>query len=293
MIPHMNGDLLELIKSILRMFIKSAAIEASFNLTKIDLHNIEIRLKLSQIDIGFAADESLSNSRKKDIISLGDIKEFKMQCMKDLISAVEILPNSFPQSTHEANRNEMKNLLRHIISLGILTPSFSDKAFNQFSKFLTTECTTNRDIFIGYDRSNKHLDDFYFKDINITKYPDLASVKLVLALSHGQASVKKEFSVNKAIITNNISTDCWKAPCVRHYKLTNSLKAHNLQITSNLRVVFKFARQKYQFALEAERSKKENQAVEDQKAIEDVKSQITLLTKTSATFCPTCFEKKK
>ena len=46
------------------------------------------------------------------------------------------------------------------------------------------------------------------------------------------------------------------------------------------------ARQKYQLALEAERSKKEKQAVEDQKAIilseiEDVKFQITLLTKTS------------
>ena len=82
MLPHMNGNLLELIKSILRMFIKSEAIEACSNLTKIDLHNKEIRLKLSQIDIGFAADKSLSNFRKKDIISLGDVKEFKMQCIK-------------------------------------------------------------------------------------------------------------------------------------------------------------------------------------------------------------------
>ena len=72
--PHMNGDLLELIKSIIRMFIKSEAIEACFNFTKFDLHNNEIRLKLSQIDIGFAADESLSNFGKKDIITLGDVK---------------------------------------------------------------------------------------------------------------------------------------------------------------------------------------------------------------------------
>ena len=68
--------------------------------------------------------------------------------------------------------------------------------------------------------------------------------------------------------------------------LTNNLKPDNVQITSNLKVAFKFARQKYQLALEAVRSKNEKQAVEDQKAIilskiEDVKSQITLLTKTS------------
>ena len=90
MLLHMSGDLSELIKSILRMFIKSEAIEACSNLMKIDLHNKKIQLKLSQIDIGFAADESLSKFRRKDIISL-DVKEFKMQCMKFLISAVEKL----------------------------------------------------------------------------------------------------------------------------------------------------------------------------------------------------------
>ena len=91
-----------------------------------------------------------------------------------------ILPNSPAQSTHETNRNQIKNLLRHIISFGILIPSFSDKVNNQFSKFLTTKCTTNRDIFIGYDRLNTRLNEFYFKGINITKYSDPASVvKLV------------------------------------------------------------------------------------------------------------------
>ena len=92
-----------------------------------------------------------------------------------------------------------------------------------------------------------------------------------------------------AIITDNIiSTDCIVGSClVKDYMLTNNLKPHNVQITSNLKVAFKSARQKYQLTLEAERSKKDKQAVEDQKAIilseiEDVKSQITLLTKTSA-----------
>ena len=51
MLPHMNGDLLELIKSILGMFIKSEAFETFSNFTKINLHNKEIRLKLSQIGI--------------------------------------------------------------------------------------------------------------------------------------------------------------------------------------------------------------------------------------------------
>ena len=40
--PHRIGDLLESIKSILRMFIKSETIKACYNLTKIDLNNKEI-----------------------------------------------------------------------------------------------------------------------------------------------------------------------------------------------------------------------------------------------------------
>ena len=99
--------------------------------------------------------------------------------------------------------------------------------------------------------------------------------------------LKRRFSVNKAIITDNISTDCIVGKRLnRDYMLTNNLKPHNVQITSNLKVAFKSACQKYQLALEVERSKKEKRAVEDKKAIilseiEDVKSQITLLTKTS------------
>ena len=60
--------------------------------------------------------------------------------------------------------------------------------------------------------------------------------------------------------------------------LTNNLKPYSVQITSNLKVAFKSEHQKYQPALEAESSKKEKQVLSD---IEDVKSQITLLTKTS------------
>ena len=114
-------------------------------------------MKLSQIDIGFAPDESLSNSRKKDIISLVGVKEFKVQFIKVLISAVDklfercplnsliermstcILPNSLAQSLREINRNQMLNLLRHVISLGILASSFSDKVIRIISLLTGSE----------------------------------------------------------------------------------------------------------------------------------------------------------
>ena len=84
-----------------------------------------------------------------------------MQYIKFLISAAEklfercplnslvvrmstcILPNSLAQSTHEANINQIKNLVHHILPLGIITLCFSNRVINQFSKLFTTKCTTN------------------------------------------------------------------------------------------------------------------------------------------------------
>ena len=91
---------------------------------------------------------------------------------------------------------------------------------------------------------------------------------MVFTLSHGQASVERDFSVNEAIITDIISTDYIAGKSlVKNYMLTNNLKPHNVQITSNLKVAFKSACQKYQLAFEPEKTKKEKWAVENQKAI--------------------------
>ena len=49
--------------------------------------------------------------------------------------------------------------------------------------------------------------------------------------------------------------------------LTNNLKPHNIQITTNFKIAFKAARHKYQLAVETKRSKKEKKIVQDQKAI--------------------------
>ena len=118
----------------------------------------------------------------------------------------------------------MKNFLCHIISLGILTPSFSDKVLTSCQSFLQPNAQLIKifSLFMIDQVNDKRLDNFH-----ITKYPDLTSVvKLVLTLSHGQASVEMGFSVNKAIITDNISTDSIVGKrLLRDYMLTNNLNS--------------------------------------------------------------------
>ena len=81
-------------------------------------------------------------------------------------------------------------------------------------------------------------------------------IKLVLTLSHGQASVERGFSVNKDVVTDNIPVDgIVGRRLVRDFMLTNNLNPHTVQITSEMKVAFKSAHQKYQLMLEEEKSK--------------------------------------
>ena len=52
------------------------------------------------------------------------------------------------------------------------------------------------------------LEKFYFEEISIQKYEEIAEVlKIVLSLSHGQASVECGFSHNNTVVQTNLSAE--------------------------------------------------------------------------------------
>ena len=61
----------------------------------------------------------------------------------------------------------------------------------------------------GIDLSEKiRLDDFYFRKLNVSKHPELASLLIVLfTLSHGQADVERGFSLNSGSLKDNIKDE--------------------------------------------------------------------------------------
>ena len=59
--------------------------------------------------------------------------------------------------------------------------------------------------FESYDTKLCRLDEFYFSKIGVEKFSDFCLViKLVLTLSHGQASVERGFSVNENLMVENL-----------------------------------------------------------------------------------------
>ena len=106
-------------------------------------------------------------------------------------SRMSILPI---EKLHEKS----KVLLRCFIDLSVISPQKCDKGTSDFKSFLAEDLSKYATEFQSALAERDRLDSFYFSTIQITKYQELLFVlKLLLILSHGQASVERGFSLKK------------------------------------------------------------------------------------------------
>ena len=109
--------------------------------------------------------------------------------------------------------------------------------------------------FSGFCSKESRLDDFYFKTVGIGKYKELSFVlKVLLTISHGQASVERGFSHNNAFLKTNMSPETVIAKrMIKDRILSRDLKPYRIEISKPLVLALKSARQKYEIHLEKER----------------------------------------
>ena len=122
--------------------------------------------------------------------------------------------------------------------------------------------------FEKFKEESDQLDNFFFQKVSIQNYKTLSfAVRLVLTLSHGQASVERQFSVNNQVLDNNMqvmSIVVWKH-LVSHMKV-NQLTPHSIDISKYLLLFVKRASTIYRIYLEEESKNKADIEVENQKA---------------------------
>ena len=76
----------------------------------------------------------------------------------------------------------------------------------EFLEFVVDEMKWHSDVFQPFKRDKTSLDVFFFSYTDIVKYKELSSlVKMILNLSHGQAAVELEFSINNSFSKVKIS----------------------------------------------------------------------------------------
>ena len=181
-------------------------------------------------------------------------------------------PKSIITVPAESLRRNMKSLLRHIVSLKIIStsiPERAERALSQCSDLISTQLQLDADKFKSFNSGKERLDDFFFQVVSFTVPADLKSIlKLVLVLSHGQASIERGFNVNKTILKVNMNEKSQVARkiIIDHMQKNNHDPA-SITITKNLVMSVKAAHQKYQDAIEEEKKNEKEKEQNDQLTI--------------------------
>ena len=103
-----------------------------------------------------------------------------------------------------------------------------------------------------FDESSCCLHEFYFEKIGIQTYSELSFVlRLILTLSHRQASVEIGFSINNAILETNMLPETFVSKqIVRDHMIAKGLQPHTIKNDKPIRLTAKGAQQKYTLYLE-------------------------------------------
>ena len=176
-----------------------------------------------------------------------------------LLLAAMFDPNILLNASKEKLTPCLKNLLKHLLELNILSTKKCDVITTEFKKFLDVEVKTMQRKSVTFSQKDDRLDYFYFKVASISKYKDLTFVvKLILTLNHGQASVERGFGLNANIMKTNMSRESFTAKrIIKDHMLANKLKPHTIKITKSIVQAFRWDRHKYEVHLEEEKKKKQ------------------------------------
>ena len=145
-------------------------------------------------------------------------------------------------------QSRLNLLLTHLENQKILSTTQCHKMTEQFLKFIDFNLKVNIVKFENFSANDTNLDDFYFRFIRIEKYKELLFlVKIVLTLSHGQASVECSFNLTKAVLNHNISEDSIVAKKTkRDHTLSTGLEPESIIFSNELVRCVSGAHQKYQ-----------------------------------------------
>ena len=143
-------------------------------------------------------------------------------------------------------------------------------------------------MFIEFNKESDRLDDFYFKKCNINRYKELAAVvKILLILSHGQASAERGFSEKNIVLAQNMKVESIVVRrLIKDHLVSNSLQRQTIDITNEMMLSLKMSHQRYkdnQTSLAESAKAERNDAAKIilNREIKDVQAKRDQLKKTS------------
>ena len=284
MIPYLLEDLEKLYCSVLKVVVKEEVVanKSAGELTKIDLKDSKIFKKRKHFHIGFAAETILRDLKNRDLIKQEQRDDFFDNVKTCVVSTIEKLSERCPlnsvvvrmsvvfnpvimqRSSEDELLEKLKILLHHFVSQKVFVMCKADQVVKEYSLLKKELLQVDKDL-TKIDR----LDDFYFKEMKVSRYKELSSVLIIiLTLSHGQADVERGFSLNPGVLEDNIKEKSVVSKrIIKDHMISHDLQPDTVEITNELRKSCQHARQRYHTHLEEEKKGKENLSKESAKEI--------------------------
>ena len=101
-----------------------------------------------------------------------------------------------------------EKILEKLVCYKKILAKDADAAKLEYSNFLTKIAKANKNDFVKLNKISDRVNLFFGKYINTSEYEQMWCVfKLLLCLSHGQASVERGFSVHSDLLVENMHED--------------------------------------------------------------------------------------
>ena len=280
MVPFLRRDLDFLLRGLMKRCIASDVLEkatSTLKLTKISVSQEDNLLNYKKVDVGFQADKELKTLVVTKQISEREYLQFRMSCKKFLVKCVEKLldksplsysfvrsasafdPN-FMVSNQEESLAKLKRAVSVLNNCNRVADNDCDDVIWQYQHFVDNVVKTNEMEFRNFSHKNENLrlDNFFVKFIDgQDEYNKLWTViKMVLVLSHGQATVERGFSINKQVLEVNMQRKSLEAQRIICDEILYRGGILKVPMTKPLLLAVSASRSKYQQDLERKREEK-------------------------------------
>jgi hypothetical protein len=194
-----------------------------------------------------------------------------------IVRAISCFVPSTISNNHVLAQSRMGDLVQILYNTNHITALTADNSKMQFSKLCDLASRELHQQFEEYSRGNERLDKFYFNILGLNPdFSDLFSiVRLVLTLSHGNASVESGFSVNADMLVENLHEESLVAQRTVYDSVQASGGWKDVQIDKSLLQFVRGAHRRYQEALECQRkaaSEENKKTATKRRATEEIKA---------------------
>ncbi|TKS78086.1 hypothetical protein D9C73_013088 [Collichthys lucidus] len=290
MLPFLSEDMLQLMKGLMGRFCNDKSLKdvtSVMKLLHIPFEDKSLHKDTNKTNLGFSAEACLNQLRSDKKVSEREALELKKECKTFLITTLSKLQSKAPvnhqlvrsmqcldprrmASSKEACLVQMKRMLHHLVEANHIEESICDDVLREFANFC--DFAALQATFRESDPKTDRVDTLLYETMGTSK--SFANVwhvvKMLLVLSHGQASVERGFSINKELVVENQKEASLIAQrlIVGHVRSVGGVT--NVAITKELLLSVAGARQRYHsFLDDQKRASVKEMGAQKRKALGD------------------------